>query len=150
MPNSQRFRKVGMPACIESVRISVNKPESFAIALRWCSTPTEMQTAKDWFTDPRPCKAYIYGSAKEELGIVLLSRMNTDPQGKHAKPWLVNFLIVSPCARRKGIATALASKICAVDEATAFCSSDVSEQAFVKAGFYSHGVFNRTAMVRTV
>lgn len=138
-----------MSTSIESVRISLKKPDAAALALHWCTTETQRKLTRQWLSDPRPCKAYIYGIAKEELGIALLSRMNVDPQGKHAKPWLVDFVIVAPHARRRGVATALMNKIRTVDEATAFCSSDESEKAFLKAGFHSHGIVNHTTLMRT-
>lgn len=78
-----------------------------------------------------------------------MSRMNVDPKGKHGKPWLVDYVIVAPTARRRGYATILLLMIRTMDQATAFCSSTASEKAFLKAGFYDHGIENHCKLVRT-
>ena len=89
----------------------------------------------DWLSFENDIICYTICEQNIIKHIVLLSKIDFDPFGKHSNPYLINYIYTFPEYRRFGYASKMLSYIKSKNETTAICNGDKSIDLFKKSGF---------------
>jgi len=102
-----------------------------------------------WLDEPREIKCYIFcDDDKIEKAIVLLSKCDNDPFHTHKRPFILDWIYTFPEHRRNGFATQLLSHVNQLEQTTAFCNNQASEDLFTNVGYVYKGIVNDLPIYR--
>lgn len=88
----------------------------------------------EWL-DEKNIKIYLCYEKDIIKSFVLLTKMDKDPLKKYNNPYHLNYVYTFEDFRKKGFAFYLISEIKKSEEVTVFCSDDITQNLFKKAGY---------------
>lgn len=77
----------------------------------------------------------LYNENNILMSFVLLNKLEKDVLKKHKNPFYLNYIYTFEKYRRKGFAYLLSLELKKEHETTIFCTDDISQNLFKKAGF---------------
>jgi hypothetical protein len=96
--------------------------------------------ASHWLKEPNDVKCYALCEKEKIINIILLSKCDHDPEGKHTTPYILDFIYTFPEYRRNNFAYRMLIYIKPKEQITTFCSNDESEKLFKKAEYIYSGL----------
>ena len=100
------------------------------------------QYTDQWLQELADVKCYVCYDKESNriLNVTLLSKMDFDPEKKHAKPFMLNYIYTFYEFRRRNIACRMLTYLKKKEELSAYCENEESLQLFKKANFLEYKV----------